>query len=73
MAGIRFSSNTDFEAFILISPVVWPVYIAGRKMSKDTRRKHSETIHQVLEEEAGKKSVFCFLPAFDCSNTEYLE
>lgn len=72
MAGIRFSSNTNFEAFILISPVVWTVYIADRKMSKDTRRKHSETIYQVLKEEAGK-SVFCFLLALDCSNTEYLE
>lgn len=57
MAGIRFSSKTSSEAFILISPVVQGVYIADRKMSKDTRRKHSETIYQVLEEEAGKKCV----------------
>lgn len=60
MAGIRFSSNTNFEAFILISPVVWIVYIADRKMSKATRRKHHETIYQVLEEEAGKKCVLFY-------------
>jgi len=72
MAGVRFSSNTNLQAFILISPVVWTVYIAHRKMSKDTGRKHSETILRVLEEEAGK-SMFCFLVAFDCSNTEYSE
>jgi len=60
VAGIRFSSNTNFEAFLLISPVVRVVYIAGRKMSKDTRRKHHETIYQVPEEEAGKKVCFVF-------------
>lgn len=71
MAGVRFSSNTNLQAFILISPVAWAVYTADRKTSKDTGRKHSETRPRALEEEAGKR-VFCFLVAFDCSNTEYL-
>lgn len=72
VAGIRFSSNTNFEAFIPISPVVWIVCRADRKMSKDTRRKHGEIIYRVLKKEAEKR-VFCFILASDCSNTEELK
>lgn len=72
MAGIRFSSNTNFEAFILISPVVWIVYIADRKMSKDTEE-NIVKLYTKYSRKKQEKSVFCFILAFDCSNTEYLE